>query len=124
MLILICFYLIYTITKKNIKNLELGGKEIKMLNQIMLVGKVRDIKKVKGNIESFKIDIPREGQSSVIDSPIIKVPSSLSYGLNDYMRDGVLVGVKGRIETVVRGGYGTVTTLVATRITYLSGGNK
>lgn len=90
-----------------------------MLNQVILIGRVSRIKKVKGVITQFHLDIPRSHELEV-DSPIIQINEGLSESIKDFVKDNTLLAVKGRIETVIRGGYGTVTSIVAERITYLT----
>ena len=90
-----------------------------MLNQFILIGRVSKIKKVKGVITQFHLDIPRSN-SPEVDSPIIQINEVLSESIKDFVKDNTMLAVKGRIETVIRGGYGTVTSIVAERITYLN----
>ena len=90
-----------------------------MLNQVILIGRVNRIKKVKGVITQFHLDIPRSHELEV-DSPIIQINAGLSESIKDFVEDNTMLAIKGRIETVVKGGYGTVTSIVAERITYLT----
>ena len=87
-----------------------------MSNKFILVGIISSIKKVKGIVQSFHIDVIRD-DTGVIDSPIIIVPENLSSLALSYSKVRMIVEVEGRIETVVKGGYGTVTTLMAHKIT-------
>jgi hypothetical protein len=90
-----------------------------MINQVILIGHVRSIKKVKGTIVSFHLDIPRQSNKEIIDSPIIKLQPEFTLPTSG-ITEGALVAVKACINTVVAGGYGTVTYIVAQRLTYLS----
>jgi hypothetical protein len=95
-----------------------------MLNQVILVGRLNSIKKVKGTIESFKLDIkrqyPDEEGNDVYDNPIIKISNDFSDTLLEYMRDDMVVGVKARIETEVKGKYGTVMNIIADKMTFIN----
>jgi hypothetical protein len=88
-----------------------------MINQVILIGRVNKIKKVSGFVTQFHIDIERK-EKGVYDSPIVNLPKELQ-GMSDHIKEDNLIAVKGRLETVVRGGYGTVTSIVVERLTYL-----
>lgn len=93
-----------------------------MLNQVILIGKLTAIVKKKGKIESFKVIIPRINGIHELeeDRPIVVVPPEMGESIYGSLKDGDVVDVKARIETVVRGGYGTVTKIVAQKITILN----
>lgn len=90
-----------------------------MLNQVILIGRVSQSKKIKGVVNTFHLDIPRSKDSIEIDSPIIHIDPALAKSTTNFFKDGIMLAIKGRIETVIEGGYGTVTSIVAERITYL-----
>jgi hypothetical protein len=90
-----------------------------MLNQVILIGAVNKIKKVGGVVQSFHLDIERPIKGTY-DSPSIQLPQALANATSEYIKQNAMVAVKAHIETVVRGGYGTVTAIVADRLTYLS----
>ena len=89
-----------------------------MLNQVILVGRLTAIVKKKGKIESFKVIIPRTNELEE-DRPIVVVPPEIGESIYGLIKDGIVVEVKARIETEVKGGYGTVTKIVAQKITVL-----
>lgn len=82
-------------------------------NMCVLIGTISSIRKTKGLIESFHIDVPRFPADNLIDSPIVVVPPELSRNITEHLKVGQHVHVNSTIQTVVKGGYGTVTTIVA-----------
>lgn len=90
-----------------------------MLNQVILIGRIKKLNKTKGLVNYFHIDIERQ-EKGTFDSPIVHVPKDLQAAITS-VKEGMLIAVKGHLETVVRGGYGTVTTIMADRLTYLEG---
>jgi len=87
-----------------------------MLNQLILNGIVSSVKKSKGIIKSFHLNIARESDHNIIDSPIVTLNEYLSNAVISFLKEGEEVYVSAHIETEVKGGYGTVTTIVADKI--------
>jgi len=84
-------------------------------NQCILIGEISSITKVKGKDIKFHLDIPDEKK---INSPIITVPELLAQSIG-FLKTGIRVMVTAKITTEVRGGYGTVTQILAQKITEL-----
>ena len=78
------------------------------INQCIFVGTIQKIKRSHGNIESFHLDI--NGSAC----PILKLPNDLDFSIP--LTEGLIVGVKAKVSTEVKGGYGTVMNLIVERI--------
>jgi hypothetical protein len=92
-----------------------------MLNQVVLVGKVKDIKKEKGRVISIRVSIGRSGQPEVIDEPKVTIPPNI---LHSELKEGQTIAIKARIATEKKGGYGTVSNIIAERLTLLELGTN
>ena len=95
-----------------------------MLNQVILVGKIHNIihsiKKLKGKVISVRLTCPRPEDNTIIDNPKIIIPEVLSEQLTEYLTDGQVLGVKGRIQTEEKGNYNTVQIIVAEKVTFIN----
>jgi hypothetical protein len=93
---------------------------INMYNNIILIGRIKKINKTKGIVNHFHLEIERT-EKGVYDSPIVHLPKELQTATT-FIKEDNMIAVKGHFETVIRGGYGTVTSIVADRLTYLEQG--
>ena len=82
-----------------------------MLNQLILVGRISQI---KNDILEIKIPRSYKNENGEYDTDTIKViiNGNIKTSVQEYCKKGTLVGVKGRIETG--------NTVVAEKITFLS----
>lgn len=90
-----------------------------MLNQVILVGRSTQLKKVKGKVVSLRLNIKRV-ESEEVDKPLVKIPESLSTTVTEYLKEDMVIGIKARITTEVKGKYGTVMSIVAEKLTFIN----
>lgn len=91
-----------------------------MLNQVILVGKATDIFREKGIIVSLRIVTKRVGNSLIEDRPKIFMNEGLGETIGKSIKEGDTIGVKARIETETKGRYGTVSKVVAEKVTFIT----
>jgi len=104
-----------------------------MLNQIVLVGRITrelEVKELENGrkIATMNIAIPRSFKNSdgeyETDFINIRVFGSIATNVKEYCRKGDLVGVKGRIQSIVNekenGEKEFVTEIIAEKVTFLS----
>lgn len=107
----------------NLKEIEYAiGTRRQSNNCCMFEGFIGDIKKAKGLVKSFHLEIERTGRPGLneYDSPIIVVNDDLSLMITKYMKKDIWIKVRASIRTEVKGGYGTVTIIEADAITFIS----
>lgn len=100
-----------------------------MLNQAILVGRIANI--ISNDIDSGKIllelAISRsyKNKDGMYDTDFVDVTlnNSLAETTNNYCRKGDIVGVKGRIETIINEENIKKTCIVAEKVTFLSSNN-
>jgi hypothetical protein len=92
-----------------------------VLNQVILVGRISDIIKKNGCIISMRVNVTRRNDDKTIDRPKVALPEAMGRSLFEKIKDkdGVMIGVKGRVETELKGRYGTISNIVAEKITLL-----
>ena len=94
-----------------------------MLNQVVLVGRVKGepvwVNVLKESL-ILTLSIPRafKNENGIYDTDTIKVvlKGGLATNVTDYLKNGNLIGVKGRVEENSEGSF----DIVGEKITYLS----
>ena len=101
------------------KNLIMEGMK-KMLNQIVLVGRIKEIKEEKENVivklsvnNSFK-NMHGEYEENLIDCKLYK---GIAEKTKEYCKTGDVIGVKGRLQKLEND---KELTVIAERVSFLS----
>ncbi len=91
------------------------------MNVVLLKGKIVEVKKIKGLISQFKIEVWRDVDDlKHLDIPLLVPSPNLTISEMETIKKENLVHVSAHIETEVKGGYGTVTKIVADLVIPLS----
>ena len=95
-----------------------------MLNQIVLVGRVVDLKKDNENNKNgiLNIAVPRSFKNTegIYETDFIKISlkDNLFNNASEYLKKGDLIGIKGRLQNI-----NDIIIVIAEKLTFLSSNN-
>jgi len=88
-----------------------------MLNQAVIVGRIKEFKE---NDLLIEVNRTYKNENGEYDTDLLKVKMGFDNpNINEYITNGSLIGVKGRIENI-----NNQNIIVAEKITFLSGKNE